>query len=165
MAETLELRGGKANVMIVEDNPPIAKLMELAFEEVAPDITTHLVMSGDEAVEILLGEDEATFKPDLLLLDLDLPGIDGFAVLEALAESFQASRLPVVVISDHTNKANINRCYNLYANTFIPKPNEWAGFVEVATVITRYWFELAELPDSNQNDSSNPGVEVGSEEV
>lgn len=133
------------DVLLVEDLPSTSKLWTMAFEEHVPGVTCHAVSTGEEAIEILAGDENAT-EFDLVLLDLDLPGKSGFEVLAWLDDRPDLRRLPVIVVSDTSDPAAVSRCYDLNARTFIPKPDGWDGLVDTVESIAEYWFVTAELP-------------------
>ena len=141
-------------VLIVEDHRPTSALMTTAFDEVSPAITCRVVETGEDAMAVLAGENEPEAVPDLVLLDLDLPGMDGYAVLEALERDERLRALPVVVVSDITERATIDRCYELGARTFVSKPNDLNGFLSFAETLTDYWFRLATRPSKVLTDGN-----------
>lgn len=148
-------------VLIVEDHAPTARLFVEAFEGAAPGVSCVDVRTGEMALEHLTGECAATREPGLVLLDLDLPGMDGFEVLEKLYSHPELRGTPVVVVSGNTSSEAVERCYELRARTFIPKPDDWDEFTALAESIARYWFETADRPTGGRPHATvDAGVEV-----
>ena len=145
-------KGVVGDVLVVDDHRPTARLIATAFEEVDPNISTHLVEDGDECLAVLRGEDDSTPEIDLILLDLDLGrgDVDGIAVLETKNEHSTLRRVPTVVLSGNDDPETIARCYDRGANTFISKPNEFDGYSAAVETLLGYW-SAAELPSTEDS--------------
>lgn len=131
---------GVDRVLLVEDTYAAARLFQLAFEEVDSDIDIDVVPSGEAALEYLLEDSEREPPlPDLVLLDLDLEDLYGTDVLREIRASDVTATLPVVVFSSNRDQEVIDQCYALGANTYIVKPDDYAGLVDVAITIRSYW--------------------------
>lgn len=135
------------DVLVVEDHQPTAKILAAAFEEADEPISTTIVGNGRECLDALRGGHDATAVPDLVLLDLDLPDIDGLTVLEIRIEEPALRAIPTIVLSGTTDRETVRRCYRLGANAFVPKPEDFDGYVTVVEAVTSFWFATAELPD------------------
>lgn len=133
-------------VLVAEDHPPTTRLLELAFEEAAPGVTVEFVETGAAAIERLANVENGLPRPDLMLLDLDLPLKSGYEVLQWRAKTEDIVRTPVVVISDTSDTTAARRCYDLNAQSFISKPQDWEEFLDLATVLVKYWLQYAENP-------------------
>lgn len=133
-------------VLIVEDHPPTAHLLELAFEEIAPEIATEVYETGDAAIERLQRIESGATIPSLVLLDLDLPIKSGYEILEWRNEIDALSRIPFVVLSGTSRNMAASRCYDLHAQSYITKPEKWEEFTELVAVLVKYWFNHAEQP-------------------
>ena len=110
-----------------------------------------LVRSGQECLDFLhrrgkYSDPTAAPTPGILLLDIKMPGMDGFTVLEQIRRDERLRRLPVVIVTGSDAAGDRNRSYDLGANAYIRKPLEFKDFSEAIRVINRFW-ELAELPD------------------
>lgn len=134
------------DVLLVEDNPGDARLVEEAFEASEWGATLHTASSGDDALSFLSDRRRAESYPDLLLLDLNLPRMDGFAVLEELREDPEHQRLPVLVLTSSGATEDVERSYELAANAYLTKPRSHDGFVSLVRAVEEFWFEAAHLP-------------------
>jgi CheY-like chemotaxis protein len=85
-------------------------------------------------------------RPGIILLDLNLPGIDGRKVLAEIKGDAQLKRIPVIVMTNSDDERDIQVCYDIGANTYIRKPLNWPGFLEAMQRLKEYWFEIAILP-------------------
>ena len=149
--------GNTGRVLIVEDHLPTSRLMATAFQEVASGVTCIEVGTAEKALEFLTQTGNPSDTPEIVLLDLELPNNDGFAVLRTLKNDPELRRKPVVVMSATQSQEAINRCYELHARTFISKPDEWEEFVEIAEAVSTYWFAAAECPATTPFARPEPG--------
>lgn len=135
-------------IIVVEDNPADASTLKIALRNRDPDIHMIVLEDGALALEYFAGA-RAKGEPvvgDLVLLDLNLPRVSGFEVLEFLKSDPEFRKIPVVILSGSSSYQDIERCYAIGANSYICKPtgiDEVFGMVE--NLIT-YWFEQASLP-------------------
>lgn len=147
----LELRAmppqnASGHVLVVEDHDPTARLVVTAIEEVDPSIATTVVGDGRECLSVLRNESGSGTVPDIVLLDLDLPDVDGHAVLEKRAETPSLRSIPVIVLSETNDPDTVDRCYRRGANSFISKPGGFDGYLAIATSVVDYWFSTVDLP-------------------
>ncbi|HTU57678.1 MAG TPA: response regulator, partial [Polyangiales bacterium] len=89
-------------------------------------------------------------RPALILLDLNMPGLDGRALLEIIKQDRMLRRIPVVILTTSTDARDIDRCYELGASTYIQKPVDFDGLIRVAKVIRDYWFGIALVPKEEE---------------
>lgn len=131
-------------ILLIEDNPDDVELTRLALRET--DLPTRMVVARDgvEAVEALLGE--SAIHPQLVLLDLKLPKLDGLDVLQRMRADERTRGLPVVVLTSSLEDEDLSRCYALGANSYVRKPVDFARFVDVVNRLGIYWLVLNELP-------------------
>ena len=106
---------------------------------------------GQECLDYLYhrgryAEQETAPRPGIILLDLNLPGIDGRKVLSEVKSDPELRAIPVVIMTNSEDDRDINRCYQTGANTYVPKPVDWEGFFQAMTRLKEYWFEIAILP-------------------
>lgn len=136
------------DILLVEDNPADVRLTELALGEVGLTNTLHVVEDGREALAFLRREPEYAdaVRPDLVLLDLDLPRVHGTEVLEALNADDNLRRLPVIVLTSSTADEDIAASYERHANAYVEKPVDMDEFVGVARVIEEFWLSTVKLP-------------------
>ncbi|HSD15765.1 MAG TPA: response regulator [Thermomonas sp.] len=135
------------DILLVEDNPDDVELTRLAFAEAGEPHRLHVVSDGAEAVDYLLGRGRhaargATDLPALVLLDLNLPRLDGREVLQAIRADDATRRLPVVVLTTSAEPTDVDQAYALGANSYIQKPVEFERFVEVVRQVGRYWLAI-----------------------
>jgi two-component system response regulator len=129
-------------VLIVEDDADRVMLTRRALEEASVDPAVEVAEDGEEAIE-RLSQGRA---PDLVLLDLELPGTDGFGVLEHVAEDEATPGIPIVVLTSSVEAADMERSYDLGANGFVSKPVDFQEFREVVQRIARFWLEINTSP-------------------
>src|SRR5262249_18960428 len=130
------------------------KITQRALRESAVPVELIVVRDGQEAVDYLLRRpphDEANWRsPDLILLDLNLPGMDGREVLERVRTTEALRHVPVVVLTTSRRHEDVQQMYASGANTYIEKPQDFARFVEVLQTIQHYWLDTALLPPSRE---------------
>jgi two-component system response regulator len=138
-------------ILLVEDNPDDVVLARRAFEQ-SPVLNTMVTAGdGEEALHYLFasgtyaGRDQSVM-PEIVLLDLKMPKLDGFAVLRRVRADPRTRRLPVVVLTSSNDQDDIARSYDLGANSFVRKPVDFAQFVEAARQLVLYWLMLNEPP-------------------
>lgn len=135
--------GGRC-VLVVEDHGPTAKLVSTLLEDTQDSLSTLVVGDGETCLDVLEGDDAA--RPDLVLLDLDLPVLDGYAVLERRQEEQSLRRVPTIILSNTDDNETIEQCYEHGANAFIFKPGELDEYEAIAEQVTQFWFRTAVLP-------------------
>ncbi|MBA2482145.1 MAG: response regulator [Planctomycetes bacterium] len=117
------------NVLFVEDNAGDITLLKSAFDQCWPGVCLHTVSTADKAAAFIDGQGTVTPDLNLILLDLNLPGISGKTVLERMGTS---RRAPVVVFSSSCRQQEIDECYRLGASLYVVKPNHWNGYIDLA---------------------------------
>jgi two-component system, chemotaxis family, response regulator Rcp1 len=135
-------------VLLVEDNPVDVIVTNEALKEAKIWNRLHVVGDGVEALDFLYkrGQYASAPKPDLILLDLNLPKKDGREVLEEIKEDPILKRIPVVVLTTSESEIDILRTYQLHANCFITKPVGLEQFSEIIKSIEDFWFQIVRLP-------------------
>ena len=145
---THPLRERPIEILLVEDSPSDAQLAIEALQ--SAKIANHLshVEDGVEAMQFLRrqGLYRDVPRPDLILLDLNLPRKDGREVLEELKEDPQLKRIPVVVLTTSRAEQDVLRSYTLHANCYITKPMDFTQFMEVVKSIEHFWLAVVTLP-------------------
>lgn len=132
------------NVLLVEDDPDRVMLTKRALSEAPAASTVEVVDNGEAAIERL--DDEGAPTPDLVLLDLKLPGVDGFDVLQHVDEDDQTPDVPIVVLTSSTETEDMLRSYRLGANGYVTKPVDFEEFREAVRHIARFWLEINTPP-------------------
>jgi len=136
------------DVLLVEDNPADVILMQEALYDAACCNRLHVVNDGEEAMAFLRrqGAYAAAPRPDIILLDLNLPKKDGREVLKEIKEDDSLMHIPVIIISTSQSQEEIMNSYRLHANCFISKPVDLNRFFEMVRAIDSFWFSVASLP-------------------
>lgn len=140
----LRRHGAALDVLLVEDDPGDARLAIEAWKEGAVPGRLHVVSDGDEAMRYLRRPDAD--RPDLLLLDLNLPRKDGREVLAEIKGDPLLRRIPVVVLTTSQADPDVLRSYDLHANCFVAKPLDLEGFLHVLKSIAEFWGRTVLLP-------------------
>jgi len=132
------------NVLVIEDNEPEQIIMREAFKEAKVNHNLFTVKNGIEALEFL--KTEGAFqnvpRPDLIILDLNMPKKNGIEVLTAIKENPKWKHMPVLVFSNSEFSVDICKCYNLGANAYLNKPVDFQGFIDFVHMIDVFWFKL-----------------------
>ncbi|HEU5125008.1 MAG TPA: response regulator [Verrucomicrobiae bacterium] len=142
-------------VLIADDSPEDQLILRMAFEKAKVNADIQCVRDGEETVQYLSGkrnfrDRKAHPLPVLLLLDLRMPRMDGFDVLAWLQEQTGLKRLPVSVLSSSDEPTDVNRAYDLGANSYLVKPKGVDGYHELVEKIRGYWLEVNCCPDCRQ---------------
>ncbi|MGB5099065.1 MAG: response regulator [Methanothrix sp.] len=135
-----------AVILLIEDDETHAMLITRAFEDVKISHEIHWMSSGDEALDYLLrrckyANPEDSPRPDLILLDLRLPVVDGHEILKSIKGSEHLKALPVVILTTSRNDADIAKAYSNYANSYLVKPMGSDMFREMITALGNYWLK------------------------
>jgi two-component system, chemotaxis family, response regulator Rcp1 len=136
------------DILVVEDNAGDARLIREVLKTDKIYNTLHIVKDGVEAMDYLYkrGEYSSMPRPDLIILDLNLPRKDGREVLEEIKSDEELKMIPVVVMTISQAQEDILRSYNLHANCFITKPIDFDQFTKVIQSIENFWFSIVKLP-------------------
>jgi len=140
--------GHLIEILLVEDNPGDARLALEALKEAKVRNRLNLVEDGVKALDFLhrKGEYAAAPRPDLVLLDLNLPKKDGRQVLEEMKHDPDLKRIPVVVLTTSQAEQDILKAYDLHANCYIAKPVDLDQFMTVVRSIEDFWLTIVRLP-------------------
>ena len=134
-------------ILLVEDNPGDARLTQEALRDAKVRNNLHVVLDGVEALAFLRrqGKHAAVPKPDLILLDLNLPKKDGREVLEEIKQDDQLRHIPIVILTTSQAEKDIIESYRLRANAFVTKPVDLEQFLKVVQSIEHFWLEIVKL--------------------
>ncbi len=145
---TSEGRVRPIEILLVEDNPADVRLTVEGLKEAKVANKLHAIMDGRKALDFLFhrGEYVDAPRPDVVLLDLNLPGVDGRTILKQIKEDPILRVIPVFVITSSEAEADIIKSYEFHANCFISKPIDFEGFLKVVHSIEDFWFEVVKLP-------------------
>lgn len=144
-------------ILLADDDPEDCQLAKEALHESRLANELHIVGDGEELMDYLRqrGKYDANNapRPGLILLDLNMPKLDGREALKLIKADDKLRAIPVVVLTTSKAEEDIYRSYDLGANSFIPKPVSFEGLVDVTRSLANYWFDIVELPPSA--DESN----------
>lgn len=134
------------DILLVEDNPGDVRLIREALRTTNHEASLNVVMDGDDAIFSLAQQAKDATLPDLVLLDLNLPGRDGFEVLQAIRDDPRLEQLPVIILTSSQAEEDVARCYDAHANAYLTKPSSPDRLFALIETVERFWFEQARLP-------------------
>jgi two-component system response regulator len=145
-----------STILLVEDNIDDYEATARSFKEAHLDNPINWCKSGKEALEYLKREGKYANAPDssrpgLILLDLNMPGIDGRKTLELVKQDQELRKIPIVILTTSSDEKDVEQCYKLGASTYIQKPVDFEGLVDAISRIKDYWFGIALLPRDDRN--------------
>jgi len=135
-------------ILLVEDSPSDANLTIREFAKAKIVNNVHWVEDGEAAMDYLRCQGEFTnaLRPDLILLDLNLPGMDGREVLEEVKADPVLRRIPIVILTTSSDEEDVLRSYNLNANCYVTKPIDIQQFIHLVQLINEFWLAAVKLP-------------------
>lgn len=135
-------------VLLVEDNPADAVLARKALDQVPANATVHVVVDGVEAIEYLRqrGKYAGATRPDVVLLDLNLPKLNGHEVLREVRADETLRTIPIVVLTSSCDELDVANSYDLGANSYLTKRPELSEFMEMMHAFGAFWLDSATLP-------------------
>ena len=165
----------KKTILLADDNPDDVYLVKAAFTRAGYDFPILAVPNGEEAIEYFMGVGQYADRniypiPALLLLDLKMPGIDGFEVLRAVRSQSGWKAVPIIVLTNSCQGSDINQGYKLGANSFLTKPDDFTHYVDAIKQVVNFWLtpnSLAEtapfliVPEVQVEPSKIPGSAGG----
>jgi len=136
------------DILLVEDNPGDVELTCDALESCKLRNTIHTVTDGEMALDYLYRRPpyENAAQPDMILLDINLPGIDGKEVLSVIKNDPQLKKMPVVVLTSSEAEKDILKSYQLHANCYVTKPVTLDAFIEAVQSVEEFWLGVVKLP-------------------
>lgn len=152
MSNSRQFRPEPAQILLVEDNPGDVRLTEEAFKQGRIENDLYVVSDGNEALDFLYRRDEYADapRPDLILLDLNLPRKDGEEVLEELKADSELRSIPVIVLTSSRAEEDVVRSYELHANAYLTKPVDPDDFIETVRAFEKFWFSVVRLPPEGE---------------
>lgn len=135
-------------ILLVEDNPGDVRLTEEALKDTKVRNRLHVVNSGADAMAFLHHEGSFAMapRPDLILLDLNMPGMDGREVLKEVKTDLGLRRIPIVIITSSQAEEDILRAYDLQASCYVTKPVDLDQFIKVVKSVENFWLTIVKLP-------------------
>ncbi|HNS26051.1 MAG: response regulator [Methanobacteriaceae archaeon] len=139
-------------ILLVEDNPGDIRLIKEILKETKIRTNIQVAMDGEAALKLLFNTENlnAAPRPDLILLDLNLPKIDGRELLSEIKCSEDLKSIPVVILTTSTAEEDIIETYNNHANSYITKPVDLDHFIRVVESIKDFWLSIVKLPRSDE---------------
>lgn len=135
-------------ILVVEDSEDDFDATQRAFAKTNLRNPIRHAFSGQEAVDYLEGKGNT--RPGIILLDLNMPGLDGRRTLEIIKRNPELRKIPVVILTTSADERDVKACYDLGANTYIQKPVDFDGLIAAIRQLKEYWFEIAILPKQCQ---------------
>ncbi len=147
-----EVTGKPVHILLVEDNPGDVRLTKETLRDAKVLVNLDVVGDGVEAMAFLLqkGKYAKAQRPDLILLDLNLPKKDGREVLAEVKEDPSLRRIPIVVLTISNSEEDILKSYNLHANAYVTKPLGLEQFAKITKAIEDFWFTVVKLPPNGR---------------
>ena len=135
-------------IMLVEDNPGDVRLIKEALSEGKISYELVVAKNGEEALDCLYqrGKFGNFGRPDVILLDLNLPRMDGREVLNIIKKDEELRQIPVIVLTTSKSEEDISKAYNLHANCYITKPIEMEEFLKIIRLTEQFWLTIVKLP-------------------
>ena len=149
MISAISERPGMAiEILLVEDSPGDVRLTQEALRDAKVQNNLHIVTDGEDAIAFLrrTGSYTEVPRPDLILLDLNLPKKDGREILAEIKADASLQTIPVVVLTTSESEADILQSYQLHANCYITKPADLEGFMKVVRSIEGFWLSIVKFP-------------------
>ena len=145
---TMEDRWKPVQILLVEDDPGDARLTAEALKKISQANLVTVASDGEKALDFLFqrGAYPNAPVPDLVLLDLNLPRINGHEVLREIKADARLKRIPVVVLSSSSSEEDILRAYGGHANCYVSKPSGWNQYFSTIQAIGDFWFHRTQLP-------------------
>lgn len=142
-----------ADILIIDDSENDAVLMREAVKDTLMGSNIHIVNNAADGIKFLNKKEEyADMKrPDLILLDLKMPNLNGHDFLRVVKKDPRFLHIPIIVLTTSTDKKDIAESYRLHANCFIPKPVNFMKFKQTITIINEFWLGIADLPPKNMD--------------
>ncbi len=152
-------KGQKITILVAEDDPDDRMLIEEAFEENRVGNSISFVVDGEDLLDYLRrrgkwSDPKDSPRPGLILLDLNMPRMDGREALTQIKADPKLAKIPVVVLTTSKQEEDILRTYGLGVNSFITKPVTFEGLLRVTQVLTSYWIEIVQLPDQFEDGAT-----------
>ena len=148
-------------VLMADDDDDFHRLTEIAIKEVGIKIQLRRVEDGEDLMDYLFRRNKYKNanncpRPELILLDLNMPRKNGFEALREIRSNPDLRPIPVIMLTVSSNLDDVQKSYNLGANSFITKPLDFQEWVEILKLLREYWFEKVKLPDAGNLKTANP---------
>jgi len=143
------------NILICEDNPGDVYIINSVLANSSSNYSLHHVSNGEAALDYLnkTREYRNSLRPDLILLDLNLPQRHGFEVLKEIKSSSSLKTIPVIVLTSSKSEQDVVKSYELYCSCFVTKPFDFEDFSNAMKDIEKFWLRLVQLPSPPANNN------------
>jgi len=147
-----ETKGKPVEILLVEDNAGDVRLTREALKDAKVLNNLHVARDGEEATEFLFrkGKHADAPRPDIIILDLNLPRKDGREVLAEIKADKELKSIPVVILTTSKSEEDVLKSYNLHANCYVTKPLDLDQFIGVVKSIEDFWFTVVKLPNEGE---------------
>lgn len=155
---TLKEKNRTIEILLVEDNYGDALLTKKAFEKTTVPVNITVVEDGEKAINILTkrNDDDDSFAiPDIILLDINLPRLNGKEVLEKIKQHALLKHIPIIMLTSSSAELDVVKSYGLHANSYIVKPTDLSKFSDIVKAMEMFWFNLVVLPDESDITSNS----------
>jgi two-component system, chemotaxis family, response regulator Rcp1 len=135
-------------VLLVEDNPAEVRLLKEAFEQSGTSLELHMVANGEEALDFVYHRNAQAEKPrpDIILLDINLPRINGHEVLRTIKGDPGLKGIPVLILSGSGLRKDVRSAYDHHANAYLQKPSDLADYFHLVSQLQQFWVQTVALP-------------------
>jgi two-component system, chemotaxis family, response regulator Rcp1 len=139
----------RCRVLLVEDNPADVRLMQEAFREAPDEHDLQTAVDGEEALDMIFARRQHADKlpPDIVLLDINLPKLNGHEVLQAMKSAPDLMRIPVVMLSGSRSNDDVLKAYDHHANAYLTKPTDLSDYLHIVAAVKRFWCSVVQLPE------------------
>ncbi|GAA2362410.1 response regulator [Dactylosporangium salmoneum] len=139
-----------AQILLVEDDLGDELMAREAFGDDVQASRLHVARDGEQALDFLYQRGDYTDapRPDFILLDLNLPRVDGRQVLRTIKDDPSVASIPVVVLTTSSADEDVVACYNTHTNAYVTKPADYQEFVDIVRQINQFWLDTVRLPSS-----------------
>jgi CheY-like chemotaxis protein len=134
------------NILLVEDNEGDILLTQEAFEESKLEVKLNIVRDGEEAIHYLTNSSSNNLRPDIILLDVNLPKLNGHEVLTIIKNNPDLKQIPIIMLTTSSSESDVFKAYANHVNSYVTKPVEVELFLKAVSEIGLYWSEIVRLP-------------------
>ncbi|MBP6469979.1 MAG: response regulator [Chloroflexi bacterium] len=148
-----QLNGNPVKILLVEDNPGDIRLTQEALREGKVNNEMYIATNGLEALDFLSQKGQYVHapRPDVILLDLNLPLMNGVEILANIKADSHLKRIPVIVLTTSEDEQDILKSYDLHANAYVTKPVDLERFIDIIGQIEGFWLTIVKLPPTEQS--------------
>lgn len=135
-------------ILLIEDNPGDVELVRIGFEEARVANELEVISDGQEGLDFIRRK---VNLPDVILLDINLPKVDGFEILKAIRAQEETKEIPVIILTSSEAEQDVLKSYQYAANSYVSKPVDFDKFLDAVKSLEQFWFSVVTLPHSTNN--------------